>query len=590
MNTHSPALRISGYFNRLEVADPGAVTLHGADIYADERIKVTADAWVFEPPTPDSTPATAIAALYNRHGVDSLKRLQGEFAFALWDADRRTLFCARDAFGLRPFYYHATAGSFRFSSTISELLRSPGVSRDLNRAYLLEYMNFEERDLSLTAYSDVRALPPGHYLLCSPSGITVKRWWRPEEYGPVRYGTTGEYVEQFRELLYRSVADRMRCAQGDAAVSVSGGLDSSSVAVLAQHCHDTGRTQSAPIAYHYHFPTLNECDESRYARDAAEHARIRLVGLNGEMAHGLDFTRMGMSPDGPEFYETGLDRSLLDAAVGEGCKAWMNGWGGDVLFLYSQYRYYELARSGRLPALFKWAQALHRDGRPIHRILYTVFVRPYLPRRIRRAVNRWRAGDDAPARSWLRPGPTLPDEYAPGIEPLRNPFKGVRGLLYESIVSVAGIQREINRRVFLSRQRGLEFTCPLLDRQLAEFTINMPLELTHEPGRAGDRWLFREAMAPLLPESIRRRGDKTSWGPLLARSLQEHHATMYGILATGNSSFSSLVDDVELLRQFQDFTQSRGKHVYTDGLNFVPSLLAKRWLDITNYQDSKTKD
>ena len=180
----------------------------------------------------DATDVELILHAYHAWGDDCVRHLLGDFAFAIWDGPRRRLLCARDHFGVKPFYYARVADAFVFSNTLECVRLHPAVSSGLNELAIADFLLFGwNQEPDTTTFRDIRSLPPAHRLVLDERGLHVARYWTlPRE--PVRYRRNGDYVEAFLERLEQAVADRLRTNR--VAVSMSGGLDSSSVAATAR--------------------------------------------------------------------------------------------------------------------------------------------------------------------------------------------------------------------------------------------------------------------------------------------------------------------------------------------------------------------
>ena len=164
--------------------------------------------------------------------AECVQYLAGDFSFAIWDASQKTLYCARDHFGVKPFYY-ATLGDFLvFSNTLNCVRRHPAVSSELNDSAVADFLLFGLNcHNGSTTFRDVQRLPPAHCLTVSQKGTEVARYWRAPVNGRIRYRRPAEYVEHFRELFDAAVSDRMRTNR--MGILLSGGLDSASVAATA---------------------------------------------------------------------------------------------------------------------------------------------------------------------------------------------------------------------------------------------------------------------------------------------------------------------------------------------------------------------
>lgn len=176
--------------------------------------------------TPD---CELILGAYNVWGVECVRYLAGDFSFAIWDAPRQILYCVRDHFGVKPFYYATLGDLLVFSNTLNCVRRHAAVSAELNDAAVADFLLFGLNcDNGSTTFRDVRRLPPAHSLTVSRDGTEIARYWRAPVDGRIRYRHPADYVEHFRELFAAAVSDRMRTNR--IGVLLSGGLDSASVA------------------------------------------------------------------------------------------------------------------------------------------------------------------------------------------------------------------------------------------------------------------------------------------------------------------------------------------------------------------------
>lgn len=216
-----------------------------------------------------------ILALYDQKGVSCLELLDGMFAFALYDAREQTLFCARDRFGEKPFYYHHTPGkSFVFGSEI-KALRAAGLPREPNPAMVYNYLSYgvlqNARDRSETFYHGVSRLENGHFLLIRPNLRLEKyAWWHLQHAPDEGRMDDAKCADLFRTFLHRSVERRLR---SDVRVgsSLSGGLDSTLILHLIRECR--GGSDPIPV-FSARFPGF-ALDEGAHIQAAADREGAR---------------------------------------------------------------------------------------------------------------------------------------------------------------------------------------------------------------------------------------------------------------------------------------------------------------------------
>ncbi|HSK64740.1 MAG TPA: asparagine synthase-related protein, partial [Pyrinomonadaceae bacterium] len=220
----------------------GIVNLDGAPIDRDLLLRMT-EAVGQTPLTPESGVCLIadhgfdederILQAYERWGEACVEHLIGDFAFAIWDKRTQRLFCARDHFGVKPFFFARAGNSLIFSNTLNVLRVDPRVSDELNETAVGDYLAFgANQELSTTIFRDIQRLPAAHTLSVSNGSLSMRRYWAPAVRDEIRFRDKQSYVDRFNELLTTAVKDRVRTNR--VSISMSGGLDSTSLAVIAR--------------------------------------------------------------------------------------------------------------------------------------------------------------------------------------------------------------------------------------------------------------------------------------------------------------------------------------------------------------------
>jgi asparagine synthase (glutamine-hydrolysing) len=290
---------------------------------------------------------------YAAWNEDCVQHLRGDFSFAIWDIRDKKLFCARDHFGIKPFYYAEIGDTFIFSNTLNCVRVHPSVPDELNDATILDFLLIGLNcDNATTTFRDVRRLAPAHSLTISAEGSRVKRYWEPPIDGRIRYRREEEYAEHFRALLKEAVADRMRTDR--VGIFLSGGLDSSSIAVTARELMAESSERADLRAYTTHYERLIPDSEGSFAKKVAEQLRIpiRLLALdNIKPFERWDDEKIAW----PEPVEDPFFADLFDGfqMIGGDCRAVFNGEGADALMSFQMIPYArDLLRRG------EWTQLL----------------------------------------------------------------------------------------------------------------------------------------------------------------------------------------------------------------------------------------
>jgi len=167
-----------------------------------------------------------LVQLYSRYGKECLGKLNGQFAFAIWDKLSEELFIARDRVGIRPLFYNITNGVFSFASEIKSLFQQKSLSRELHAESLAQIYTFWTALTPNTAFKDIYELPPGHHLVFNRDGLKIEKYWELDFNNRHEKLSFNDALDQFNELLSSAVRLRLR-ADVEVAAYLSGGLDSS---------------------------------------------------------------------------------------------------------------------------------------------------------------------------------------------------------------------------------------------------------------------------------------------------------------------------------------------------------------------------
>jgi asparagine synthase (glutamine-hydrolysing) len=179
-----------------------------------------------------ATDVELILRAYLAWGENCVDQLLGDFAFGIWDAPRKRLFCARDHLGIKPFYYSRQGSLVIFSNTLECVRQHPAVSDRLNDLAISDFLLLQHnQDAATTAFADIQRLPPAHTVTWSQAGEQSRRYWTMPVDPPLFLRRPAEYVDRFRELLRQAVGDRLRT--NEAGIFMSGGLDSTCMAAGA---------------------------------------------------------------------------------------------------------------------------------------------------------------------------------------------------------------------------------------------------------------------------------------------------------------------------------------------------------------------
>ena len=208
--------------------------------------------------------------LYEEMGIDMLNKLNGMFAFAMWDARKKMLFCARDAYGVKPFYYTRISDGIAFSSEIKALLTLPEVRADVDRLAYWQNLSFRYVPGERTLFAGIKKLLPGHYLTWRPDGeLQIKRWSNRDK-AKRRGSESPVSVNEVREVL-ESAVHRQMVADVPVGSFLSGGLDSSlATAMMCRTSDPMHEVRTYTVGYaKSEMPGRSEVDRLEYVDDLA---------------------------------------------------------------------------------------------------------------------------------------------------------------------------------------------------------------------------------------------------------------------------------------------------------------------------------
>ena len=453
--------------------------------------------------------------LYEQHGDAFLPKLDGIFAFVLWDSRRRRLLLARDYFGVKPLHYHFDGRTLRFASEIKAILQDPAVPRAVDFQALHYFLNLRFIPGERTLFAGIRRLPPAHYAVFENGALHLTRYseLQPES-GPRRDETY--YIEGIRHHLREAVRKQL-ISDVPLGVYLSGGLDSSSiVAFMSGLINEPVKT----FCVGFNEPT----DELADARVIAEHFKTAHHEIR------LDADPLRRYPEviwhAEEPKENILQGYLLAQFARQHVTVAHGGLGGDELFAgYSnnQFIYPTQSLHRLVPAavakhilqpLSRWAFAAQNATGALRLDEYRRGVQMLLalgdPERYYLILrNTW---DYDPAAFGNLYGPAWRDQH---LALTHTEFDGYFTPNGRSVLDQA-LWAEFHTKMvddFLmnedrtSMAHGLEVRVPFLDRDLVRFAMGIPVDLKIK--RNETKYIFRKAMTGLLPEHALR---KKKWG------------------------------------------------------------------------------
>lgn len=477
------------------------------------------------------TDTEVILRLYERYGVEAIGKLNGMFAFALWDGRARKLVLARDHAGIKPLYYWTNGNQLVFASEIKALLAAPMIPRRINMAALHSYLGFLWVPGEQTMLEGIRKLDAGQYLEWQDGKVTVKRWF-DVNYEPDDSVKESSWIEEVRETFVRTVRRQM-VADVPLGAFLSGGLDSSSIVACMQAAYPDRNIKAYTAVFGSgHIAAEQGADDFPFAKKVAARLNVDLhqiniqpdvVSLLPKLVYHLD------EPDAdPAVFPSFL---ISEAARRDGSTVLLSGTGGDeVFFGYRSHQAMERFRTldrdptGILAAALRMTTAagagvLGHQNRMVRRA--EKFLRGL---RAKSGVQRHLAVVD-----WSDPG-IRSKLFTPAAAEQGDGEKALTRVLERYALTFHG-RGAINQHSHLlintflashnflytdksSMAASVEVRVPYLDRELLSLAARIP---EHFKVRGGtSKYVLKKAMEPFLPKEVIYRS-KTGFGVPLRR-------------------------------------------------------------------------
>jgi asparagine synthase (glutamine-hydrolysing) len=469
------------------------------------------------------TDTEVLLAAYREWGERCVDRLNGMWAFAVWDVERRRLFCSRDRLGIKPLYYRHDGRRFAFASEPWVLAHDRRANPLAVRDYLEQgYLDQGEE----TFFEGVKRVPPATSLVFDDRGLRQIRYWSVEPHAP-----SADPVAAVRETFLDAVRLQLR-ADVPVGTALSGGIDSSAItAAVAHHGHERQKTITA------YFEDAG-FDERRFAR--------AVVDRSGADARWLTFTADELVENlpaivhaqGEPFGSTSICAGwfVMREAKRAGVTVMLDGQGGDELFggyrAFFGYRLSDLLSGGRIreaAAELRAFSALHGP-----RWAAVALAAPHVPERARLAARARLRGSATLVAPDLR---ALPERSHQDGTAFRDRLRRQLHL----VLTRRGLPELLRYEDRNSMAHSIEARVPLLDHRLVELAFSLPGDDLIRRGET--KSVLRRALGDLLPPEVRNRRDKLGFATPEGRFLRGRLGELAGdVFASQSFSERGFVD------------------------------------------------
>lgn len=453
---------------------------------------------------------------YAHWGKDCVNHFRGMFAFALWDKERQTLFCARDRVGIKPFYYYANGESFVFASEIKAILASGFIDPAVSQQGLQDYVTFQFCLHSDTLFKHIFKLPPAHTMtICNDNGvlnIQTQEYWKLN-YENSLVQSEKYYNDNLLALLEESMNLHLR-SDVPIGAHLSGGLDSSAVACLAARILGDNRLKTFTGA----FREGREFDETEYAKIAAKaiNADYQEIYISGDDFSSL-LPKLIYHMDEPLAGPGLIPQYHVSKLAADHVKVVLGGQGGDEL--YVGYARYFVAYLEKCLATSIWPEQkklspeyslaaiapnlpLLNNYKPMLKHFFSEGLFDTDDKRYFRLTDR-REGSEGVYSSGIF------DNFT-GFERFQQVFNQpntdslINKMLHFDLKASLPALLHVEDRT--SMAASIESRVPLLDHKIIEFLASVPAHIKFANGKT--KHLFRETIQNVIPPAILNRTDK----------------------------------------------------------------------------------
>jgi asparagine synthase (glutamine-hydrolysing) len=517
------------------------------------------------------TDTEIIPHLYEQYGEAFVEHLNGMFAIALWDPQKKKLMLARDRFGEKPLYYGIFDGKLLYASEPKALLAHPSVKRELDLNSLREYLSFDYVPAPRSIYKGISKLPAAHILVVENGEVRTRRYWNLTWQKDGDTPSMDRAAVELRELLSNAV--RMRLVSDvPLGILLSGGVDSSTIAAFAVQ-HATEKVKTFSIGFEE-----DSFDESKYARQVAHHLGTEHYEATLSVDTAADLIDdIGAWLDEPLSDGSLIPTFMLSSFVRHHVTVALGGDGGDELFAgYPMYYGHKVARAyNRVPSFIRSgvvAPIVNRLPVSTDNLSFEYKAKRFVRSSdwdIVRRHHSWFGSFSLDEQQQLLTedvrSATTADVYKDAREMLalcdatddveRMQFLDINFYMAEDILT------KVDRAAMAV---SLETRAPFLDPRVGQFAASLPLSYKLHGSKG--KYILKKALEPLLPANILHRKKKgfgipiASWlkgrlNPLMHDLLHERRLREQGLF---RPEFVS-----QLIREHESGAASHHKQLWT---------------------------
>lgn len=469
------------------------------------------------------TDSEVLLHLYEEYGIEMLKKLNGIFAFAIYDCRLKTTFLARDAVGVKPLYYSQTADGVLFSSELKSFLCYQNLNREIDLGTVNSHLAFMWSPSPDTMFKHVKKIPPGHYCIIRNGRMESLQQWYILPFDGHRHSLSEQQIQrQLAEKIEEAVRRQM-VSDVPVGAFLSGGLDSSAITAMMRRIQPASSIKCYSIGFNNENDVEGCPADLPYARKVAHHLNLdlqeitvtpeQLIARISELIWFLDEPQADPAPVNAMF--------IGEQARKDGIKVLLSGAGGDDIF--TGYRRHQAMK---LESFWAWLPESVRKFAGNIAGKHTDVRNPWARRVVKVLQNAHQPPDQRLFSYYLWSSEEIRKSLFSASSALQAFQKTTTDSFSRAISEISNETDPINQMLFLDSRfflpdhnlnytdktcmrYGVEARVPLLDTDLIKFAAGIPVNLkqTFTTGKA----VFKKAMEPFLPHDVIYRA-KTAFG------------------------------------------------------------------------------
>ncbi|KPJ55315.1 hypothetical protein AMJ47_00350 [Parcubacteria bacterium DG_72] len=503
----------------------GLVIVYNGEIYnyIELRKELEEKGYVFS----SATDTEVILFAFKEWGKDCLKKFNGMWAFAIWNKEKKELFCSRDRYGIKPFYYYYNDNVFLFASEIKPLLL---FKKEPDKKSIYHYLTAELADFSEnTFFKDIKQLEPGRYLILKDSTLKIDKYYElgfNRSLGSFSEKKLRQYSETFLGLLEDSVKLRLR-SDVEIGSCLSGGLDSSAIVCLIDKLK---KIKQKTFSFY-----AEAVDEREYIQEIVREKDINFFYVSSSAQEfWKDLEKVVFCQEEP-FKSSGIyaQYKVMKLAKKNNIKVLLDGQGADELFGYPEQIGSFLNQSilhARFPLKF-------------NKTILSNYLRFFLPKS---AVFYLRK-KKIKGLNFLNFSFEKEYKYEEGIS--RFSRINYQQALFEGITK-SGLRRLLKYEDRNSMANSIESRLPFLDYRLVDFVFSLPA--VYKIGKL----LQREALKSLIPEKVRTRKDKMGFATPEENWLKENKENITNLFKSSDFKSEEYIENKKVLKNIEKINLS----------------------------------